>query len=291
MKGNMFQSYQAGQAGSVLPPGYMAAATEPGRALGHGIQSGLQSLAAGIQQRNLLQRQDAKDAKVEAKAAEQEAKQLAKERAANEGVIRAYKPDVDPRELALMGANDVESLARMVQLNHQLDRDQQQSDYQQAQIDATKLAGQINQQEANRATQRDEGMAAYLAGQVLPATVRNPNLAADIASDYPAAAADLMKMLPKPDEYPEFFSDPETGARFMSRGNTTMPSNAPKTEPEVKQEALVLKSEGGKTFMQRGGKWYPVTDTNQMLKLLGAFGGGGMAAGQSGDGNDPLGIR
>lgn len=75
MKNQQFAPYRAGQYASQLPAGYMAAATEPGRAIGSGIQSGLQALAAGVMRRGANQRAAADRAREEAKEAEKQAKE------------------------------------------------------------------------------------------------------------------------------------------------------------------------------------------------------------------------
>lgn len=49
MKNNIWQSYQAGQARSILPPNFGYLATEPGRAYGRAIESFGQSLKEGFQ--------------------------------------------------------------------------------------------------------------------------------------------------------------------------------------------------------------------------------------------------
>lgn len=274
--------------GSSLPPGYLEAATAPGRNLADGIVDAGKSIANGIQQRTLMQREDAQQAREEAKQAEQEAKDLAKQRAANEGIIRAYKTSVDPRELALMGANEVESLARMVQLDHQINRDKQLMSQRERELQLKKLAGQMEQQKV-------QGTAAYLQAQKTPELIRRPDYLAQILKDNPAAAGEIAKMMPDPNalRIGQMVKFPDGRRGYAtSKGAVQLEEQA---KPEKPPEELILKQQGGKTFVQRDGKWFPLTDPSDMLMILDRIGGGRMgmpAAGAAGGkANDPLGIR
>jgi hypothetical protein len=246
MKNNIWQSYQPGQASSVLPPGYMEAATAPGRAIGQGIQSGLQSLAAGLQQRGMLQREDAKDAQKQAREAEKEAKDRAKEfdRIFEQGkYMGVWGEDAKTRS--------VEELAGQLQ-----------GAFQKEQMDAAKLADNLKlQQHETAMADRDErqrGIAAFAESMGMPVGVVNPNAGYNIAANHPAAAEAIFKLMPKQPDPNELkigqlveFPDGRIGHATTKNSVTLEALANEKPVPEIK-----FSPKGD--FYHDGNAWKPV---------------------------------
>ncbi len=297
-KQNMWAQYAPGQARSQLPPGYLHAATEPGRHYANAISSIGQSVGQGLREMGQRQREDQKER-------EQEAKQMAKERSAYESVIKVRRPDVDPVEMQLMNHNQIRALAQQVELQDTLERQTKQDQMAREEFDLRSLAtkiralGELDQQ--NMAEHKSTALADYLQWNAAPQYVRRPQaqVIGDLAQENPYAAGELAKLLPQPAK--GWNLQPGAVVKFpdgrTARANT--PNSVQLDPPENLDPDKVTteKLEDGTVVLYRNGKAWKTIDPDNLspleLMLMKDLGmslptGGGTPANS---GNDPLGIR
>lgn len=320
MKNQQFAGYRAGQYDSQLPPGYMAAATQPGRSLAAGIQGGLQALAAGVMRRNSNQREDAQRARDEAKEEEKAAKARADEfdRLDKQGqYMELWGPDgksqMNSQQMAGMLAGriaqsqleerqsniDVRQLGAQLQeekFQAYLDQQAKQNDFTgqglALQQRASQLAGAKHEQDLANQQGRSQGIAAAL-------SLSNPEYG-EQAAMYPAAAADIAKLMPtaadgwnlQPGQTVKF----EDGSTGLSTSRNSVQIQGPNGPDEVSMQEL---EDGTKVLYKNGQAWKTVNPDRlspMEQALVGMLGGGAAPARGSGRStgraeNDPLGLR
>lgn len=284
MKNQQFASYQAGQFNSVLPPGYMQAATSGGQALAHGIQGGLQALAAGVMQRSANQRAQADRAREEAKEEEKQAKDRRAEfdRLDKQGqYMGLWGPD---------GAAEMNSAQMAGMLAGQIAKSQQ--DEREHGMDAKDLANQfaerrlgIEEQNAAAGNRRgDRGLDlqerdlnARIMARELEATnqasqdqgltnwmaLNNPEVA-EIAAMFPGSAAALADRLPKRSTGWNLQPGQTVDYGDGTTGRATSPNSVNIEGPAAPNDVTTQKLEDGTIVIKVDGKPWQKVSPNSM---------------------------
>lgn len=301
MKGNLWSQYQAGQAGSVLPAGFMQAATEPGRALASGLGNFGMQMAQGfreMKQREERQKEAADKAKKEAQEAKQEFNRLV------EKLSDGTKTTRD--RLQTMGIGELQGIEARQEMERQQMAEAQRTAIMQENLNLAKDAALMKQQvfdqgQRQQADTRDlirlaETMrgAAGLSNEDLIAAAASPN------NPFPnASLPDLVNYLnqttPTRPEEPRFFSDPQSGARVATYGKTIMDLTPKERDKEIGKFTQFKDPGTGRVlenvFVDGAGKVVDLRKTedpmDQLLRLELAkrFGAVAPAAGSPGGGS------
>lgn len=238
MNKSFWSQYQAGQAGSVLPAGFMQAATEPGRALANGLGNFGMQMAQGfreMKEREERQKEEADKAKKEAQEAKQEFNRLV------EKLSDGTKTTRD--RLQTMGIGELQGLEARQEMERQQMAEAQRTAIMQENLNLAKDAALMRQQvfEQGQRQQADTADILRFAAVGRGIGLTDEDILAAAASgqssfrnaDLPTLLGFLQQTTPTRPEEPRFFSDPESGARVATYGKTIMDMTPKERDKEI----------------------------------------------------------
>ena len=227
MNKSFWSQYQAGQAGSILPAGYMQAATEPGRALASGLGNFGMQMAQGfreMKQREEREKEAADKAKKEATEAKQEFNRLV------EKLSDGTKTTRD--RLQTMGIGELQGIEARQEQERQQMAEAQRVAIQQANLNLAKDAALQRQQifEQGQRSKADTNALMRFATVGRGVGLTDDDILAAAASgqhgftnaDLPTIVNYLQSTAPRQAEEPRFYTDAESGARVATFGNSFM---------------------------------------------------------------------